>query len=125
MASLNAAGRRFTLGAFMAELQTYVFPAIQAFFLLIMAIAWLVGFIRQRNLGFLPLTIVFLAEGVATGTRQAIINHVFYHEPGLPVSERTSYVSLIGLSLWAFSLCFGSYRPRRVSDRVPSPKISA
>ena len=37
----------------MAELQTYIFPAIQAFFLLIIAIAWLVGFIRQRNFGFL------------------------------------------------------------------------
>ena len=47
----------------MAELQTYIFRAIQAFFLLIIAIAWLVGFIRQRNLGFLLLAIVFLAEG--------------------------------------------------------------
>ena len=53
----------------MAESQTYIFSAIQAFLLLIIAIAWLVGFIRQRNLGFLLLTIVFLAEGVATGIR--------------------------------------------------------
>ena len=36
----------------MAELQTYIFPAIQAFFLLIIAIARLIGFIRQRNFGF-------------------------------------------------------------------------
>jgi len=46
-------------------------------------------FIRQRNFGFLLLTIVSLAEGVATGIRHAIITYVIYHEPGLPVSERT------------------------------------
>ena len=95
----------------MAELQTYVFPAIQAFFLLIIAIAWLVGFIRQRNFGFLLLTIVFLATGVTTGIRQAIINHVIYHEPGLPVSERTSYLGLIGWFFVGITSCIGSLPP--------------
>jgi hypothetical protein len=68
----------------MAELQTYIFPAIQGFFFLIIAIGWLVGFIRQRDFGFLLLTIVFLAEAVATGIRQAILNYVIYHEPVFP-----------------------------------------
>jgi len=121
----------------MAELQTYIFPAIQAFFLLIVAIAWLAGFIRQRNFGFLLLTIVFLAEGVATGIRQAIINYVIYHEPGLPVSERASYVGLIGwffvgifIVLWlltalgAFLIAFHHPKPRLGQVVPPPPPVS-
>ena len=76
----------------MAELQTYIFPTIQAFFLLIIAIAWRVGFIRQRNFGFLLLTIVFLATGVTTGIHRAIINHVIYYD-AWPSRIRTDDVS--------------------------------
>ena len=121
----------------MAELQTYIFPAIQGFFLLIIAIAWVVGFIRQRNFGFLLLTIVFLAERVATGIRQAIINYVIYHEPGFPVSERTSYISLIGwfflgnfhcvlapTALGVFLIAFHHPRPRPGQMVQPPPPVS-
>jgi hypothetical protein len=56
----------------MVELSTYLFPAIQAFFCIIIGVVWLIGFFRQRNFGFL-LGFVVLAEAVTALVRQALI----------------------------------------------------
>jgi hypothetical protein len=80
---------------------------------------------------------VFLAEGLATGIRQAIINYVICHEPGPPVSERTSYIGLIGwffagifivfwllTALGAFLIAFHHPRPRPGQVVLPPPPVS-
>ena len=73
----------------MGELTTYLFPAIQALFGILIGIVWLIGFFRRRNLGFLLLGFVALAEAVTTIVRQAAINYVIYHQPYASASART------------------------------------
>jgi hypothetical protein len=90
----------------MAELTTYLIPAVQGLFCLIVAVVWLIGFIRQRNIGFLLLTLATLAEGVTSLVRQALINYVFYHEPHLSASERSTAGATIAFTILGFYIVF-------------------
>lgn len=90
----------------MVELTTYLFPAIQALFCLIIAAVWLAGFIRQRNFGFLLLTLTTLAEGITSLIRQMLMNYVFYHQPHLSVAERSSTVGMIGMTILGIYIVF-------------------
>jgi hypothetical protein len=89
----------------MGELQTYLFPAIQGLFFLIIAVVWLVGFVRQRNFGFLILAFVMLGESVTNLARQAMLNYVLYHQTHLSVTERTTDIGIMStvfLAIFAF-----------------------
>jgi len=89
----------------MVELSTYLFPAIQAFFCIIIGVVWLIGFFRQRNFGFILLGFVVLAEAVTALVRQALINYVIYHQPHLSVTERTTFfgtISMVFLGIYVF-----------------------
>jgi len=90
----------------MAELTTYLFPAVQALFCLIIAGVWLAGFIRQRNFGFLLLTLATLAEGLTSLIRQALTNYVIYHQPHLSVAERSSTIGLIAMTVLGIYIVF-------------------
>jgi hypothetical protein len=101
---LSLAHKPFTLPA-MVELSTYLFPAIQAFFCIIIGVVWLIGFFRQHNLGFILLGFVVLAEAVTALVRQALINYVIYHQPHLSVTERTTFfgtISMVFLGIYVF-----------------------
>jgi hypothetical protein len=90
----------------MSELTTYLFSAVQGLFCLIVAVVWLIGFIRQRNVGFLLLTLATLAEGVAGLVRQALINYVFFHEPHLSAAEKATSVGAISFTILGFYILF-------------------
>ena len=90
----------------MPELTTYIFPAVQGLFCLIVAVVWLIGFIRQRNVGFLLLTLATLAEGVTGLVRQALINYVIFHQPHLSATERTTTVGTIAFTILGFYIVF-------------------
>jgi hypothetical protein len=90
----------------MIEITTYLYPAIQGLFCIIVAVVWLVGFVRQRNFGFLLLTFAVLAEGITSVIRQALINYVIYHEPHLSVQERTTTVGIIGMTILGVYIVF-------------------
>jgi heme/copper-type cytochrome/quinol oxidase subunit 2 len=90
----------------MAELTTYLFPAVQALFCLIIAGAWLAGFIRQRNFGFLLLTLATLAEGLTSLIRQALTNYVIYHETHLSVAQRSSTIWMIAMTVLGIYIVF-------------------
>jgi hypothetical protein len=90
----------------MVELTTYLYPAIQGLFCLVIAVVWLVGFLRQRNFGFLLLTLATLAEGVTSLVRQALINYVIYHEPHLSVTERSTTIGVIGMIILGVYVVF-------------------
>jgi hypothetical protein len=90
----------------MTELTTYLFPAVQGIFCLIVAAVWLIGFIRQRNAGFLLLTLATLAEGITSLVRQALINYVFYHEPHLSVTEKSTAAGAIAFTILGFFILF-------------------
>jgi hypothetical protein len=81
----------------MVELSSYLFPATQGFFCIIIGIVWLIGFFRHRNFGFILLGFVVLAEAVTALGRQALINYVIYHQPNLSVTERTTFFGTIGM----------------------------
>ena len=81
----------------MVELTTYLFPAIQALFCIIIGIVWLAGFFRHRNFGFLLLGFVALAEGVTSLVRQAIINYIIYHQPYASATTRTTAIGTTGI----------------------------
>jgi hypothetical protein len=83
----------------MVELSSYLFPATQGFFCIVIGIVWLIGFFRHRNFGFILLGFVMVAEAVTAPVRQALINYVIYHQPTLSVSERTTFFSAIGMVL--------------------------
>ena len=89
----------------MVELTTYLFPATQGFFCIIIGIVWLIGFFRHRNFGFILLGFVVLAEAVTALVRQALINYVIYHQPHLSVTERTTFfgtISTVFLGIYVF-----------------------
>jgi fermentation-respiration switch protein FrsA (DUF1100 family) len=90
----------------MVELTTYLYPAIQGLFCLVIAAVWLVGFLRQRNFGFLLLTLATLAEGVTSLVRQALFNYVIYHEPHLSAAERSTTVGMIGMTVLGVYVVF-------------------
>ena len=81
----------------MDELKTYLTPAAQLFFFVILAIVWLTGFIRQRNIGFLLLAFVVLVEGALNLLRQTIVNYVIFHQSALSATERTNTIWLISM----------------------------
>jgi hypothetical protein len=119
----------------MAELTTYLFPAVQGLFCLIVAAVWLIGFIRQRNAGFLLLTLATLAEGVTSLVRQALINYIFYHEPHLSNAERSTALGAIGFTILGFYIVFwlvtalGAifvifHRSKHQTDPGPIPPVS-
>jgi hypothetical protein len=89
----------------MVELTTYLFPATQALFCIIISIVWLIGFFRHRNFGFILLGFVVLAEAAAALTRQALINYVIYHQTNLSVTEKTTFfgtISMVFLGIYIF-----------------------
>jgi hypothetical protein len=90
----------------MVELTTYLYPAIQGLFCLVIAVVWLLGFLRQHNFGFLLLTLATLAEGVTSLVRQALVNYVFYHEPHLSVTERSTTVGIITMTILGVYVVF-------------------
>jgi hypothetical protein len=88
----------------MAELPTYIYPVIQAFFCLVIAVVWLIGFLRQRNIGFSILSLATLAEGVTSLVRQALFNYVIYHEPQLSVTQRSTTAGIISMTILGFNI---------------------
>ena len=90
----------------MVELTTYLYPAVQGLFCLVIAVVWLVGFLRQRNFGFLILSLVTLAEGVTSLVRQVLLNYVIYHEPHLSVTERSTTMGMIGMTILGIFIVF-------------------
>lgn len=90
----------------MAEFTTYLFPIVQGLFCLIIAVVWLIGLIRQRNIGFLLLTLATLAEGITSLVRQALVNYVFFHESHLSAAERSTAVTTITYTVLGFYILF-------------------
>ena len=89
----------------MVELTTYLFPATQALFCIIIGIVWLFGFFRHRNFGFLLLGFVVLAEAATALIRQGLINYTIYHQTNLSVTERTAFIgtiSMVFLGIYVF-----------------------
>lgn len=87
----------------MGELPTYIFPAIQGLLGIVIAIIWAVGFFRHRNFGFLLLAFAALGECVTGLVRQAVVNYIYYHQPQLPITERSSMVAVVAsvfLVIW-------------------------
>ena len=90
----------------MVELTTYLYPGVQGLFCLVIAAVWLVGFLRQRNFGFLLLTLATLAEGVTSLVRQALFNYVIYHQPYLSAAERSTTLGMIGMTVLGVYVLF-------------------
>lgn len=90
----------------MSELPTYIFPAIQGLFGIVIAIVWAVGLFRHRNFGFLLLAFAALGECVAALVRQAVVNYIFYHEPHLSVTERSSTVAIVASVFLVIGIIF-------------------
>ena len=90
----------------MGELPTYIFPAVQGLFGIVIAIIWAVGFFRNRNFGFLLLAFAALGECVAGLVRQAVLNYVFYHEPQLSVTERSNMVAIVASVFLVIAIIF-------------------
>jgi hypothetical protein len=80
----------------MVELTTYLFPAVQAFFAVIVGIVWLIGFFRHRNFGFLLLGFAILAEGATSVIRQAIFNYI-YHQTQVSATQRATLIGTISM----------------------------
>jgi hypothetical protein len=119
----------------MTELTSYLFPGVQGLFCLILTAIWLIGFIRERNVGFLLLTLATLAEGVTSLVRQALINYVFYHEPHLSVAQRSTTAAAIAFTVLGFYILFwlvtalGAilvvfHRSKYQTDPGPIPPVS-
>jgi hypothetical protein len=86
------------------ELWTYLAPGVQLFFFIILTIVWVVGFVRQRNLGFLFLALATFAVAALTVIRQAIFNAVLYHSGNVPVAQRGATIGLITWSTLSISI---------------------
>jgi hypothetical protein len=118
----------------MAELTTYLFPAVQALFYLIIGIVWLVGFLRQRNAGFLLLMLASLAEALTALARQGIINYVIYHESHLSAVEKSSTLGMIAMTVlsiyivyWLATILGGLlivFRSKYQTTAVTTPPVS-
>jgi hypothetical protein len=90
----------------MGELPTYIFPAIQGLFGIIIASVWAIGFFRNRNFGFLLLAFAALGECVAALVRQAVVNYILYHQTQLSVSERSSMVGIVASVFLVIGIIF-------------------
>jgi hypothetical protein len=119
----------------MVELSSYLFPATQGFFCIIIGIVWLIGFFRHRNFGFILLGFVVLAEAVTALVRQGLINYVIYLQPNLSASERTTLfgtISMVLLGIYVFYWIVGGlgavlivfHRTESKSQAVQRPPIS-
>jgi hypothetical protein len=119
----------------MVELSSYLFPATQGFFCIIICIVWLIGFFRHRNFGFILLGFVVLAEAVTALVRQGLINYVIYHQPNLSASERTTFfgtISMVFLGIYVFYWIVGGlgavlivfHRTESQSQAAQRPPIS-
>jgi hypothetical protein len=117
----------------MEELKTFLTPVSQLFFFFILAIIWVAGFIRQRNLGFLFLALASLATAALNVIRQAIVNTVIFHSGNVPVTQRSTTIEIITLVmlilfilLWLMmiigALLVVFYRPKpRQAEVAPPP----
>ena len=90
----------------MGELPTYLFPGTQGFFDILIAIVWVVGFIRNRNFGFVLLGLAALGASVTGLVRQAVFNYVVYHQSSVSVQERSSMVSIVASVFLVISVVF-------------------
>ena len=119
----------------MVELSSYLFPATQGIFCIIIGIVWLIGFFRHRNFGFILLGFVVLAEAVTALVRQALVNYVIYHQPNLSASERAPFFGTMGmvlLGIYVFYWIVGGlgtvlivfHRTESQSQAVERPPIS-
>ena len=94
----------------MAELTTYLIPATQLFFFIVLAIVWLVGFIRKRSFGFLLLAFVTLAEGAISVARQGFISYLIFHSGSSAVDNQktlqvlTTVTLIVYVFLWILSI---------------------
>jgi len=79
----------------MGELTTYLFPATQALFCIVIAIVWLIGFFRHRNFGFILLGFVVLAEAATALVRQGLINYTIFHQTHLSATEKSAFLGTI------------------------------
>jgi hypothetical protein len=79
----------------MAALPTYLVPVTQLLFFIVLAIVWLVGFIRQRNFGFLLLALATFAEGALSVARQAILNVYLVQSTDVSALQRAQTIGLI------------------------------
>jgi hypothetical protein len=64
---------------------------------------------RQRNIGFLLLAFVTLAQAALHVTRQALINVVIFHSGSVSAAQQDQSSGLPGTSLWLFTFFFGSW----------------
>jgi hypothetical protein len=121
--------------AAMVELSSYLFPATQGFFCLLIGIVWLIGFFRHRNFGFILLGFVVLAEAVTALVRQALLNYVIYHQPNLSATEKTTFfgtISMVLLGIYVFywivaglgAILIVFHRTESQSQAVSRPPIS-
>jgi hypothetical protein len=86
----------------MEELKTFLVPAAQLFFFFIIGIVWLIGFIRQRNAGFLLLALATPAASAVNVIRQAIINSVIFHSNNVALAQRTATIEMITVGSLVF-----------------------
>jgi hypothetical protein len=117
----------------MEELKTFLIPAAQLFFFFIIAIVWVIGFIRQRNAGFLFLALATLAVSAVNVIRQAIVNSILFHSNNVPLAQRIVTLDTInvgslvffvlfwlGLIVGALLVVFHRSKPR-TSEAAPPP----
>jgi hypothetical protein len=90
----------------MDELKTFLGPGTELFFF---AIVWLVGFIRQRNIGFLLPAFVTLAQAALHVTRQALINVVIFHSSSVSAAKQDQASGLPGTPLWLFTFLLSPF----------------
>jgi len=83
----------------MAALPTYLVPVTQLLFFIVLAIVWLVGFIRRRNFGFLLLALATFAEGALSVARQTIVNAYLFQSTNLSATQRAQTIELIAMGV--------------------------
>jgi hypothetical protein len=83
-----------------------MFPGVQLFFSVVVAIVWFVGFARQRSFGFLLLGFAVLAEPVVSLIRQALMNHYIFHlqESHLDSTQLSKIIGFISIGALAVSI---------------------
>ena len=119
----------------MGELQTFLVPGTALFFLVILAIVWLLGFLRQRNVGFLILAFVMLLEGVLNLARQFVFNFFLFHSTSISAIQKSQSVALtsmvalgVNVVLWILAilgaLLVVFHRSKLQTDAGAHPPVS-